>query len=133
MLAIFLLSVKRYSHINWGMATKSRTKFLYGMGAFGYGSIGQTMGSFLMFFGTAILGIPGVLMGIAVGLGTVVDASTDPLVGHVSDFICVCRGGGDELDALVDFAVMVGCDKVFGTYRAFACHRDVQYFLFDAV
>lgn len=43
------------------------------------------MGSFLMFFGTAILGIPGVLMGIAVGLGTVCDASTDPLVGHISD------------------------------------------------
>lgn len=63
----------------------SKTKFLYGLGAFGYGSIGQTMGSFLMFFGTAILGIPGVLMGVAVGLGTVVDASTDPFVGALSD------------------------------------------------
>ena len=63
----------------------SRTKLWYGLGAFGYGSIGQTMGSFLMFFGTAILGVPGVLMGIAVALGTVCDASTDPFVGHMSD------------------------------------------------
>jgi Na+/melibiose symporter-like transporter len=64
---------------------KNKTKFLYGLGAFGYGSINQTMGSFLMFFGTAVLGIPGILMGVAVALGTVVDASTDPLVGSLSD------------------------------------------------
>jgi Na+/melibiose symporter-like transporter len=85
MVTIFFKSVKLYSHKYKGMVTKSRTKFLYGLGAFGYGSIGQTMGSFLMFFGTAVLGIPGVLMGIAVGLGTVCDATTDPFVGHISD------------------------------------------------
>jgi Na+/melibiose symporter-like transporter len=61
------------------------TKLLYGLGAFGYGSIGQTMGSFMMFFGTGILGIPGSLMGLAVGIGTVWDAVTDPIVGHMSD------------------------------------------------
>ena len=63
----------------------SKTKVLYGLGAFGYGSIGQTMGSFLMFFGTGILGIPGVLMGLAVAISTVWDATTDPFVGHFSD------------------------------------------------
>ena len=61
------------------------TKVLYGLGAFGYGSIGQTLGSFLMFFGTGILGIPGALMGIAIALGTVWDATTDPFVGYFSD------------------------------------------------
>jgi len=63
----------------------SKTKVLYGVGAFGYGSISHMMGSFLMFFGTGILGIPGALMGIAVALGTVMDAATDPFVGHFSD------------------------------------------------
>jgi len=63
----------------------SKTKVLYGVGAFGYGSISHMMGSFLMFFGTGILGIPGALMGIAVALGTVMDAATDPFVGHYSD------------------------------------------------
>jgi Na+/melibiose symporter-like transporter len=61
------------------------TKLLYGAGAFGYGSIGQTVSSFLMFFGTGILGIPGTLMGLAVGISTVWDALTDPFVGHLSD------------------------------------------------
>lgn len=66
-------------------STPNAVKLFYGIGAFGYGSIGQTLGSFLMFFGTSILGIPGVLMGVAVGLSTVWDATTDPFVGHMSD------------------------------------------------
>ena len=63
----------------------NKTKLIYGIGAFGYGSIGQTTNSFLMFFGTGVLGIPGTLMGLAVGIGTIWDATTDPFVGHWSD------------------------------------------------
>jgi len=62
-----------------------KTKLLYGVGAFGYGSIGQTMSSFLIFYGTGVLGIPGTLMGLAIGISTVWDATTDPFVGHWSD------------------------------------------------
>ena len=65
--------------------TPIRTKFFFGVGAFGYGSIGQTIASFLMFFGTGVLGIPGTLMGLAIGISTVWDATTDPFVGHFSD------------------------------------------------
>ena len=61
------------------------TKLFYGLGSFGYGSIGQTMGSFLMFFGTGVLEIPGILMGIALAASTLWDATTDPFVGHFSD------------------------------------------------
>ena len=60
-------------------------KLLYGSGAFGYGSIGQTLNSFLMFFGSSVLGIPGFLMGLAIGISTIWDATTDPFVGHFSD------------------------------------------------
>jgi Na+/melibiose symporter-like transporter len=71
------------------MSTKQSStiinRFSYGLGAFGYGSTGQALGSFLMFFGTSILAIPGTLMGIAVGVSTVWDAATDPIVGHMSD------------------------------------------------
>lgn len=63
----------------------TRTKLLYGIGAFGYGSVGQTLAAFLMFFGTGILGIPGVLMGVAIAASTIWDGVTDPFIGHFSD------------------------------------------------
>jgi len=81
---------KNLIHID---VASTKTKILYGTGAFGYGSIGQTVGSFLMFFGTGVLGIPGTLMGIAVAVSTVWDASTDPIVGHWSDRVKSRRFG----------------------------------------
>ena len=64
----------------------SRTdKLVYGVGAFGYGSVNQTLNNFLMFFGTGVLGLSGTLMGLAIAISTVWDAVTDPLVGAMSD------------------------------------------------
>ncbi len=60
-------------------------KLIYGVGAFGYGSVNQTLGNFLMFFGTGVLGLSGTLMGLAIAISTVWDAVTDPLVGAMSD------------------------------------------------
>jgi len=78
--------VKSGHHISIEVAgVRQHTKLLYGIGAFGYGSIGQTMASFLMFFGTGVLGIPGTLMGLAIGISTMWDAATDPFVGNWSD------------------------------------------------
>ena len=62
-----------------------RTKVFYGLGAFGYGTTTQTYSTFLMFFGTAFLGISGALMGLAIAISTIWDAITDPFVGHFSD------------------------------------------------
>lgn len=60
-------------------------KCLYGVGDFGFSLVTNTIGSFFMFFGTAVCGVPGSLMGVAYSIATVWDAITDPIVGYLSD------------------------------------------------
>lgn len=67
------------------MKVSQQDKLIYGVGAFGYGSVNQMLGNFLMFFGTGVLGLTGTLMGLAIAISTVWDAVTDPLVGALSD------------------------------------------------
>lgn len=65
------------------LATK--TKFAYGIGNLGYGTISQTMSNFIMFFGTGVLGISGTLVGIAVAISAFWDGLSDPIIGYISD------------------------------------------------
>jgi len=90
------------------MAAKipTKTKILYGVGAFGYGSTGQAFSAFLMFFGTGILGIPGTLMGVAIAISTIWDGGTDPIVGYMSDRMKSRRFGKRHL------FILVGCVAV---------------------
>lgn len=60
-------------------------KALYGFGDLGFSLVTNTIASFFMFFGTAVCGVPGTLMGLAYSLATVWDAITDPIVGYFSD------------------------------------------------
>ncbi|MFZ5967692.1 MAG: MFS transporter [Bacillota bacterium] len=60
-------------------------KIGYGMGNFSSGVAIQIIGAYLVFYATAILDIPGTLVGIAVSLSIVWDAVTDPLMGYISD------------------------------------------------
>ena len=62
-----------------------RTKAIYGMGNLGYSVIRQTVTNFFMFFATGVLGMSGALVGIAIGVSTLWDGITDPVVGYVSD------------------------------------------------
>lgn len=62
-----------------------RNKLCYGVGGLGYNSLGQTIGSFLMFFCTSIMGLSGTLVGLAIGIASLWDGISDPLVGHISD------------------------------------------------
>lgn len=63
----------------------TKTKFMYGVGNLGYGTISQTMSNFIMFFATSVLGISGTLVGIAVAISAFWDGLSDPLVGYLSD------------------------------------------------
>ena len=65
--------------------TSGRGKIMLGMADFGFSMVTQTVGSFLMFFGTAVCGISGTLMGLVTAISTAWDAVTDPVVGFLSD------------------------------------------------
>ncbi len=45
----------------------------------------QTLNSFIMFFATAVMGISGSLVGIAIAISSLWDGVSDPLIGHLSD------------------------------------------------
>jgi glycoside/pentoside/hexuronide:cation symporter, GPH family len=60
-------------------------KIGYGLGNFSTGVSNQVMGTYLVFYCTAILDIPGSLVGLAVSLSIIWDAVTDPLMGYFSD------------------------------------------------
>ena len=64
---------------------KTTTKICYAVGNLGYGTIAQTMTTFIMFFGTSVLGIRGWLVGLAVAVSAFWDGLSDPLVGYFSD------------------------------------------------
>ena len=64
---------------------KPATKFSYAIGNLGYGTIAQTVSSFIMFFGTSVLGVPGTLVGIAIAISAFWDGISDPIVGYLSD------------------------------------------------
>ncbi len=47
--------------------------------------MGQTVSSFIMFFGTSVLGLPGFLVGITIAITSLWDGLSDPLIGFLSD------------------------------------------------
>ena len=57
----------------------------YGSGNFATGAAMQTLGTYLVFYATAVLGLPGGAVGLMVGLSILWDAVTDPLMGYLSD------------------------------------------------
>ncbi len=61
------------------------TKTSYALGNLGYGSVCQNMNSFLMFFGTSVLGISGTLVGLLTAIAALWDGVSDPIVGYFCD------------------------------------------------
>jgi len=62
-----------------------KDKIGYGFGNLSIGVAMQVIGTYLVFFSTVILGVPGSLVGLAVGISIFWDAITDPLMGYFSD------------------------------------------------
>jgi len=62
-----------------------KTKLCYGIGNLGYGSMGQTVSSMIMFFGTSVLGLSGTLVGLMVAITSLWDGISDPIIGNLSD------------------------------------------------
>ena len=60
-------------------------KLAYWVGQLAEGLKAATFNLFLLFFYNQVLGLSGTLCGIALIIGTVVDAVTDPMMGSVSD------------------------------------------------
>ncbi len=60
-------------------------KLSLGFGDLGYSLIANTFSSYMLFFGNTVMGVSGTLMGVAIAIGTVWDAITDPIMGFVSD------------------------------------------------
>ena len=61
------------------------TKLAYGVGALGDSIKTFSFTTFLLFYYTTVLGVPGTLLGVAMSVGLVWDAAVDPLIGHLSD------------------------------------------------
>ena len=57
----------------------------YATGAAIDGVTSNALNLFLMFYATAVCGLPGTLAGLALSIGLVVDAVMDPLIGSLSD------------------------------------------------
>lgn len=60
-------------------------KIGYGTGNFGFGIVFQIIATYFVFYSTAILKIPGTIIGTAVSLSVIWDAVTDPMMGYISD------------------------------------------------
>jgi glycoside/pentoside/hexuronide:cation symporter, GPH family len=61
------------------------TKLAYGVGALGDSIKTFSFTTFLLFYYTTVLGLPGTLLGLAMSVGLLWDAAIDPLIGHMSD------------------------------------------------
>jgi Na+/melibiose symporter-like transporter len=66
-------------------AVSTPVKLAYGLGQLVEGVSTTVYGTFLFFLYTALLGLPGSLVGAATGIALVVDAVADPMLGSWSD------------------------------------------------
>lgn len=62
-----------------------RTKVFYGLGSVAFGIKDNGFQTILLLFYNQVIGLPGSLVGAAIGIALIVDAFLDPIIGQVSD------------------------------------------------
>ncbi len=75
----------------------SRVRIGYGVGNLSFGVVLQLLTSYLMFYATNILHIPGRWVGLAASIGVIWDAISDPIMGHITDNFASSRFGRRHL------------------------------------
>jgi GPH family glycoside/pentoside/hexuronide:cation symporter len=75
-----------------GYKVRLPVKLAYSVGALSDSIKTFSFTTFLLFYYTTVLGLPGALLGLAMSVGLVWDAAVDPLIGHVSDRVTVKFG-----------------------------------------
>ncbi len=73
----------------------------YGTGNMTYGIIFQMIGTYIVFYATAVLGIPGGVIGTVVSLTVLWDAVSDPMMGYISDITRSKRYGRRHIYILI--------------------------------
>jgi Na+/melibiose symporter-like transporter len=62
-------------------------KLAYGLGAMAFGIKDQGFNALLMLYYNQVIGLPAGWVGLAIGIATLVDAFSDPVIGHFSDHL----------------------------------------------
>lgn len=60
-------------------------KIIYGSGNLTFGVVIQIISTYMVFYSTVILNLPGSVIGLAVAISVIWDAISDPIMGHISD------------------------------------------------
>ena len=105
---------------------KKSSKIAYGIGNLGYSVISQTITNFFMFFGTSVLKISGVLVGVAIAISTFWDGFTDPFVGYLSDKYSILKLGHRRGYMLIATFGMIICN-IFIWIVPVSCSEMVKF------
>jgi GPH family glycoside/pentoside/hexuronide:cation symporter len=76
-------------------------KIGYGAGNLTFGVVMQIISTYMVFYSTVIHGLPGSIIGLAIGLSVIWDAISDPIMGHISDYTNSKKFGRRHLYILI--------------------------------
>lgn len=85
-------------------------KVSLGLGDLGYSMVVNTFSSYILFFGSTVMGVDSAVMGAVIAAGTIWDAITDPVMGYISDNTRNRIFGRRHLYILIGIFGMVICN-----------------------